>query len=623
MRACKGFGGGAVQTVARPTVASAREDDYDVHYLKFDLVVSHTEAKIDGSVSTTATVVAPEMQQYVFELDDTLTIDSVIVNGTKLPYTTSGQVRTVALPASLSQGATFTARVYYRGWARGAERVNDPGMHNADSVTFTSIEPYFAHIWWPCKQSLLDKIDSVDMWVTVPHIAKAGSNGVLQRITSLGPQSDRYEWKTRYPMDYYLISISVGYYDEYTYNMHFDGSTDSMPIMNYVHRNAPKNVTTLKPWLDSTALIVNYFSSLFGRYPFWKEKYGHCYTPASVNMEHQTMTSTKFSSLTVIAHELAHQWFGDYVTCGTWKDIWLNESFATYAQYLCYDHFDGHDKAYDYMRTRQDDATSQDWGSVYCNDTTFYPRIFDGRITYHKGACVIHMLRHEINNDEKFFAMLRDHLQQHAFGNATTEDFRKTAERYAGKPLDAFFEQWIYKEGFPFINVTWNQVNDAVFLRIDQTTSAPWSQFTFTMPLEISLFSPQGDTTVTVNMSQPSEVFTILWNKPVNVIDVDRSRWMLFRKAKDPERDNKLDPLPVTASVYPVPAHDQLHIAYQGMKEGGFALYDAAGRQVLAQKLQWDAGIELVDIAALPKGIYLYRISDQGRSKVEGKIRKD
>ena len=620
---CKGHGRQLLTPAAKTSIASPFEDNYDIHHLHFDLQLSSVSAVIVGHVTTTATVVVPSMGRYVFELDDTLTIDSVLINGNKLPFTTLGQVRTVVLPQPLTAGATFTTTVYYSGYPANPEAINDPGLHNFNGITYSTVEPYFAHTWWPCKQSLNDKIDSMEMWITVPDGIKAGSVGTLVATEPADVGRTRYRWVSHYPIDYYLIAVSVSDYDEYSYYMHFDGSTDSMLIMNYISKDTPKSITELKPWLDSTALITNYFSNLWGRYPFWKEKYGHCYIPAGPNMEHQTMTSIRFSRFTVIVHELAHHWFGNLVTCATWQDIWLNEGFASYAQYMCYDHFDGREAGLNYLRQIQNDATSQTWGSIYHIDTTNWRRIFDSRLSYNKAAAVIHMLRFEINDDAKFHSILRTYLQQYAWRNATTEQFKTIAEEQTGMNLDTFFGQWIYGEGFPLIDATWNQVNDALFLRLNQTSSTPWSTFAFSTPLQVKFYSAQGDTTIQMHMSQPSETYSFICSKKIDSITIDPNRWVLYRKAKDPSRDISLNLLPTTATVYPNPTSGTLYVSYKDISNAAFTLFDAAGRKVLEHKMLWDAGIVPVHISHLPTGIYIYRISSDGKTIKEGKVKKE
>lgn len=170
------------QTVAfKPTIADPAEDQYDVKYVKLNLAISNTSTNLSGDVTTVAQVTATALSSYVFELKYDLAIDSVIVNGNRVTFSSSGDVRTAILTTALSMGATFTAKVFYRGAPvsgdlfSGAEGMNtlvSPSWGNR--ATFTLSQPYKAKEWWPCKQSLRDKIDSCDIWLTVPDSLKAG-----------------------------------------------------------------------------------------------------------------------------------------------------------------------------------------------------------------------------------------------------------------------------------------------------------------------------------------------------------------------------------------------------------------------------------------------------------------
>jgi aminopeptidase N len=608
----------------KTTIASPQEDDYNITHLWFQLHLSDTSAFISGSVTTTATVTSVVMYNYVFELDDTLVIDSVLVNGESLSVITDGQVREVLLPAALPRNSVFSAQVFYHGYPRNALLINTPGLHN-DTVThttFTFVEPYFAHMWWPCKQSLLDKIDSMRMYITVPAGVKAGSNGLLKNTVSLPGGYERHEWHSHYPIDYYLISAAVSRYDEYSYYMHFEGSTDSMPIVNYISADTPLNITRLKPWLDSTELAINYLSALWGRYPFWQEKYGHCYTPSWINMEHQTMTSTRFSRFTVLAHEVAHHWFGNLVTCGTWKDIWLNEGFATYAQYLCYARFDGAEKAKQYLHIIQNNVISVSGGSVYAYDTTNDSRLFDGRLSYNKAATVIHMLRYVVNDDNRFFAMLRSYLQEYQWGNATTEDLKLVAERETGLSLNTFFDQWIYNEGHPIIDTRWNKVGDKLFLLVTNTSSAPQSVPVYQLTLPVKVFSAHTDTTVYLPLSTTEHQYTILWPHPVDSIAIDPDSWILCQKTAHPSKDYTVNFLPQEFEVFPNPTQGTLHVAYKTTTAPHLAIYNSAGALVLQQSLPGNSGIANVNLSAFPKGVYVCKLSENGNVKYSATFSK-
>lgn len=602
---------------AKPTVEDPRENNYDVKYVHLDIAVNNLNTNVKGVATTKAVVTATSMSEYVFELIGEFTIDSLKFNGVTLASTLSGSVRSVALPSALSVNTLFTVQVYYHGEPSFGPGFFTTGIRTevsptwGASVTYTLSEPYAASDWWPVKQSLMDKIDSSDVWLTIPAGLKAGSNGVLKAVTPVAGGKFRYEWQNRNPIDYYLISFAVSTYVDYSYYMHFDNSTDSMLIQNYVYDN-PATLPYFKEEIDSTALMINYFSGLFGRYPFWEEKYGHCMSPLGGGMEHQTMTTLGNFETSLVAHELGHQWFGDHVTCGTWQDIWLNEGFASYLDYLFINRFHGSVASRSRMNTVHNNIMGENDGSVYCTDTTDVGRIFSGRLSYDKGAAVIHTLRFIINNDNLFFGMLKNYQQQFANGNATTEEFKTFATTQANQNLDAFFDQWIYGEGFPTYAVQWNQVGDQVVFIVNQTTAAPSSVSFFNTPLAIQFTSPQGDTIVRIANNTSPQTHSFTWNKPMNGMVIDPDNWII-NKTGTVGRDHSLTINGYDTTlflIYPNPTSNDWSL--DGMPtDCTLRLTDIAGRVLWTGENKSSNRIQIKATDYAP-GLYLLHIYKEG-----------
>ena len=604
---------------ARTTVADVAEDNYDVQYVKLNLNVTNTSTHISGDVLTRARVTASTLTAYVFELSSLLTIDSVLINGTATACTGTGAVRTVTLSSALSYNSVFTARVFYSGSpvsgtsstaATGMNCIASPSWGNR--ATFTLSESYKAYEWWPCKQSLRDKIDSVDVWLTIPDSLKAGSNGTLQAITTIDSTHIRYEWKERHPIDYYLISLAVANYVDYSYFMHFSGSTDSMLIQNYVYNNSA-TLPYFRSIIDSTGMMVDFYSTLFGRYPFWNEKYGHCMAPLGGGMEHQTMTTLGYFSSTVVAHELGHQWFGDHVTCGTWADIFMNEGFASYCEYMFIDHFRTHAAAINDIKGRQTNVKTMPDGAIYVDDTTNENRIFDSRLSYDKGACMLHMLRFVLNDDSAFFRVFKSYQNQMMDSTATIMDFKVRTELLNGivvnsMDIDTFFNQWAYKEGYPIYDVTWYQSSAGdVYVQLNQSTSKPASIGLFSTPMEIKLHSAAGDTIIRIFNNQSGQLYHFTWSKTMTNLVVDPNYWLLY-KLNSLTKDPTLDVADVTSQplcISPNPATKYWQID-DVPTNSELLLSDIAGRVVY----QYRNSSRSVKIPAekLAAGIYLLKV---------------
>lgn len=522
------FQKGEIKKAAKTTVATPEENDYDVEYVKMDLQVSNTSAAISGSVLTRARIVAASMSDYYFELSDQLSVDSAKLNGIPVSVTqVNNFVRKIMLPVPLVQNTVFEAEIFYQGIPSGGSGFFTNGVLNqADNsipvqVTHTVSAAYHSRDWWPCKQSLTDKIDSADIRITVPNGLKVASNGLLTNTTPIGATHQRFEWSTRYPTDYYLLSFAVAPYQEYHYYMHFSGSSDSMLVQNFIYDH-PSILAQHQGKLDTIGHIINYFSDIFGKYPFDKEKAGICMAPLSGGMENQTMVTLGSLDFPLIAHELAHQWWGNSVTCRSMKDMWLNEGWATYSTELFVEKFYGAAMAKQQVRTPAYQSILMGLGgSVYVDDTTSEFRIYDGRLTYNKGAAVAHMLRYVMDNDSLFFQTLKAYHSQFRYGTATTEDLKSLAEQISGQSLDTFFYQWVYQEGYPTYSAKWAQSGNQVIIKLTQTTSRPNSVPVFKMPVEIKLKSASADTVIRVFNSHNAEYFTIDWNEIMTGMEID------------------------------------------------------------------------------------------------------
>ncbi len=510
----------------------ASMDKYDVKYLKLDISAEPGSRNISGTALTIAKVTAP-LDSFITELRDNMTVDSVFINGVKKTFTRSGDHVFVSLSPVLPVGNTVEALFYYRGTANSIGVFAGTVGSNGLNYTATLSESYQAREWFPAKQLLKDKIDSADIWITTSAVNKAGSNGLLQGVDVLPSGKVRYRWKTRYPMNYYMPSISVGNYMEYlNYAKPLAMSPDSILIQHYLVDNATY-FNSVKANLDKTPPFIEKLSELYGLYPFSSEKYGHAHASIGGGMEHQTMSTMNSFGSTLIAHELAHQWWGDNVTCARWNDIWLNEGFASYSEYLLVENLPllfPTTNAPAYMQSVHNNVMSSGTGSVYVPEASLFDegRIFSGRLSYNKGSAILHTLRFEMQNDNLFFQTLQNFQDQFRDSVATAEDFKQVAEATSGKNFGNYFNQWYYGEGYPTFNITYFRPNsDSLLLLVNETVSAPAVTPFFSGLLQLTITSEAGDTTVLINLAANNQVFKFKTAKVPTGIIVDPNNWIL------------------------------------------------------------------------------------------------
>jgi aminopeptidase N len=581
--------------------------DYDVHFYGIDLAVNDSSTYLEGSTEIGVTALSA-MDEVVFELATGMTVDSVLLNGTKTAAWSHGNdlVR-ITLGQTIPAGTAFTTRIYYRGSGGGSGFF--AGISNrydpiwGKRVTYTLSEPFHALDWFACKQVLTDKADSADIFLTVGDHLKAGSNGVLEGIDSLPGNRVRYRWETRYPIAFYLLSLSVSEYSDYSYYLHPEESPDSFLFQNYIY-DTPNYLPENKDAIDATGDMMELYSWTFGRYPFWQEKYGHCVAPMGGGMEHQTMTTLVNFGFNLVAHELAHQWFGDYVTCATWQDIWINEGFASYAEYLALEYLISRKEADYWMAGAHERVLTEPEGSVYIplEEATDEFRIFSYALSYKKGAALLHMIRYELDDDSLFFDILQNFQEQFADSVATGDDFLQVLNETSGRDFDWFFEQWYYGQGYPEFNFTWWQTTDSLFIVAEQQGSSPATPF-FRTTLDIGLGLEDGtNSTLQIPYDAPSKTIQIPLRQRVLEVIPDPANWIVdlsqvvYRQATN-----------AYFSVHPNPFGDQLRIIFNtGAAEREILLTDINGR--LVDRMNTYAWTVSIPTQNLSPGVYLLKV---------------
>ncbi|QKZ14608.1 M1 family aminopeptidase [Spirosoma sp. KUDC1026] len=570
---------GQVGSLANARLAYPGDANIDILYYGLDLKLTHTPNYLRGAATVLLKSVTPSLASFTLDLNSTtatsgegLRVDSVKAGTQKLSYQFASNKLTIKPATALANGQTIRVVVYYQGIPISTSGSFVFGKHEktSDPAIWTLSEPYGAPDWFPCKDTPAEKVDSSDVRITAPATFVSVSNGTLASITDNPDNTKTYFWRNRHTIAHYLISIASSNYTRY--DTPFTSGNRVVPVTHYVY---PEVLSSVKANLDLTPKMMQLFSTQFGTYPFSAEKYGHAqFGTGNGGMEHQTISSMEEAAFTptVIAHELAHQWFGDKITCRNWENIWLNEGFASYAEALYAESTGGRQGYQGYMDRFLTRAKSAQ-GSIYVQDISSVGNIFNSTRTYAKGAAVLHMLR-GVLGDSTFINTLRSYsTSKYAYQTAITEDFQGIAEQVSGKKLGYFFQQWIYGAGYPTYQVSITGSNQAnqVSVRLVQRNTTASSPSSFTMPVQLTIKATAGDTTVTVVNDRADQRFTLPSKGTATGVVVDPNNWIL-KGTEAPAVVTAIEPAATSLTIYPNPSSELVSIDFTTPSAGALSL---------------------------------------------------
>lgn len=416
---------------------------YDVSHYDLRLKYQPKTDRLDG----TATVLATTTEELSrFNLDFALDVKDVRVNGHLARTSASGAHELEVTPAKpLRKGQRITVVVRYTGVPSKVKVGDLTSWHRTKDGGVAANEPESAWWWFPSNDHPSDKA-TYDVSAAVPKGTQALSNGTLQsRSTSAG--WTRWNWRSDQPQATYLATLALGKFDI------TKGSTDSgVPIINAYSKHLGKNDGAARASVERTGEAVDFLEGVFGRYPFDAVGGYVPDVPAGFALETQTRpfySSDDFdhgANASVVVHELAHQWYGDDVSVHQWKDIWLNEGFASYAQWL-WSEKQGEGTAqqladYAYAQHPSDDA----FWKVKPGDPGAKNQFHDA--VYDRGAMALQALRNKVG-DKDFFKILKGWPREHRGGNATVADFVSYSEKVSGRKLGKLFDTWLYQPSKP------------------------------------------------------------------------------------------------------------------------------------------------------------------------------
>jgi len=558
--------------------SSASQSSFDVGYLGLDLNLNIPAQSISGLTVIRVRSLEANLAAIDLDLDEAMIVDSI--GGVASGFTHVSNRLSLSLNRDFGIGEIAEVKIWYHGFPKNLGRKGLMfGEHDGVPVVASLDQPYYSSTWFPCKDLPEDKIDSVDFYITIPDTLVAVSNGLLAETIQNGNGTATFHWQERYPIANYLIFLAVSKY-AYREDSYTGLKGENMPIQFWIF---PDQVESAMTTLSMTKDMIHFFSTVFGEYPFIKEKYGTVQFLWSGGMEHQTCTSLGSYGELLIAHELAHQWWGDMVTCANWRHIWLNEGFARYCEAYWFEHQNGPGSLKVYMDYLN---RPSEWRSnrLLVTDTTDVAFIFD-RVVYDKGAWVLHMLR-KIVGESGFNQILRAYRETYGMSVAQTRDFHHVCESVSGMDLDWFFDKWVYGEGQPHYKFKWQRNrNDnrswLLDLHIDQiqTTST-----VFLMPIDIVVKTENGDESLTIWDSLPSQDFTMICAaKPLSV-EIDPDSWIL-KSVSDVTIDPDVGEFPNEISISePFPNPFNQTVTFQVYLpidfQGALTVVDLAGKKI-------------------------------------------
>ena len=527
---------------------------YDVLNYKLDLnlynnFISPYPKNFTASVVVTFRVDSVLNQIKLNATNTSLVIDSVRLAGVSFTHTSN--ILTITLDRTYTVGETADVKVYYRH-----NNVTDNAFNVSNGMVFTDCEPEGARKWFPCWDKPSDKA-TLDLTAKVPATVKLGSNGRLADSIKTA-DTIYYNWISADPVPTYLIVMSgkVNYNLDIVYWHKISNPADSIPIRFYW--NQGESTTSLNSMKSMIIPMTTFYSTIFGEHPFEKNGF------ATLNnlftwggMENQTLTSLcpNCWESSLIAHEFAHQWFGDMITCATWADIWLNEGFATYTEALWLEHTSGYSSykseilsdASTYLNSNPGWAISNpDWAINTPSTNT----LFNYAITYMKGATIHHLLRY-VMGDTKYFQGLLAYANDPdlKYKSAVIPEFYEHMSTVYGEDLTWFMDQWIYNPNHPtYANNYWISNQGAGVWQVGFVAKQTQTNTVFfKMPIEIKItFTTGADTIIRVMNNANNQVFFWNFNRQPSSVSFDPNNNIVIKTATL----SSIPPLPVELSSF-------------------------------------------------------------------------
>ncbi|MGB5106680.1 MAG: M1 family aminopeptidase [Candidatus Zixiibacteriota bacterium] len=510
-----------VENLERGEKVDGNQNDFDMRYYGLHLDLHFNDSTITASVDYKIKSLIAGLNRVDLNFHNNLTTDSVKVGGATTTFTHAANLLAVNLPSPVGINQEIEMTVYYHGvpYYDGSAGLTFTTQFSTQ-LCWTKSTPFRARYWWPSKDYPEDKVDSLDLFIECPDNFDIATNGVKVDSTDLDGRKIEH-FKHNYPICTYLVAFCVTNYDQNIQTWGHDA--DSIPYYVY---SMPGNFEARDAFLLHGPQSLTMLTERFGQYPFIDEKMGCADFGWNGAMEHQTfaMFATDFHTDWVIAHEQAHQWWGDMITCRTFHHIWINEGFATYSEPLYMEATAGPVAYRNYVQTLKFLGP----GSIYVENLT-QTEIYDSNLSYDKAAFVLHMLR-GVYGDSLFFQGVQAFANsEFRYGTATTEDFVSVFSATVGEDISWFTNEWIYGEGHPDYEYSWQCRPDGlgdyiVDLFIEQVQETPTA---FRMPIKSVITTSAGTVDTTIWNQGRFMAYSLPFADSVTNIQLDPLQWIL------------------------------------------------------------------------------------------------
>ena len=557
-----------------------QERDYDV--LHYNILLSEIDSEnksIQGVTEIKIKSKKNDLNEIVLHLAY-LSADSVKTDNASLSYTQEGDSILIELDPPKDFSELFYISVFYHGnpahEAWGGFWFTPRTIYTLGVGLYTT-PPSMGRYWFACLDEPHDKA-TADMYITVEPDKIVVSNGELVEIIEEPNGKRTFHWRENFPVSTYLLSIAISDYvvvPDSFYEW----------IYHYVY---PEDTSKAYISFKNVHHMMDAFTTLFSPYHF--EKFSFVATPKG-DMEHVTAVSHRRDLINgtnkydwILAHELSHQWWGNWVTIKDWRDIWLNEGFATYCEALYEEYRNGVRGYQEYMKEIMD---------YYLKSGELFP-IYDpqkmwGATTYEKGASVLHMLRYLVG-DSLFFEIFKKYGESFGFKNVTTNDFQHIAEEVLEKDLDWFFNQWVYDWGYPIFEYGWEKEKNLVRLKIKQVQEVGP---VFKMPVELLFKTAQEDTLIKIWVDKSVEKFEFNLSFEPDSLIFDPHNWILKKIKEVPYgiKEEKKENITVNPFI------PEIKLNLISKEKINISIYDASGKKIITllnepitgyKRVKWD-----------------------------------